>query len=131
MRLSEQRTIDLDFWLDQNELQNATEKFRKDGRLHDFEFAYKTKSGAVGWAITYANLFEQAGEKYVLSAFVNITERKQAERQVLQMKRLYAVLSQVNQTIVRVKDREELYQAICDIAVQFGDLQLGLDRTFG
>lgn len=37
------------------------------------------------------------------------------------MKRLYATLSQVNQTIVRVKSHAELYQSICDVAVQFGE----------
>jgi PAS domain S-box-containing protein len=50
-----------------------------------------------------------------------ITERKRAEQQTIHMKRLYATLSQVNQTIVRVKNRDELYQTICDVVVKFGD----------
>lgn len=53
-----------------------------------------------------------------------LTEHKQAEKQIVQMKRLYATLSQVNQTIVRVKNRAELYQSICDVAVQFGEFSL-------
>ena len=65
----------------------------------------------------------------------DITERKQAEKQVIQMKRLYATLSQVNQTIVRVKNRDELYQNICDIAVRFGEFSLAwvglLDEAIG
>jgi PAS domain S-box-containing protein len=51
----------------------------------------------------------------------DISERKQAENQIIQMKRLYATLSQVNQAIVRVKDRADLYQSICDVAVTFGE----------
>jgi PAS domain S-box-containing protein len=49
-----------------------------------------------------------------------ITERKRAEQQTIHMKRLYSTLSQVNQTIVRVKNRDELYRAICDVVVKFG-----------
>lgn len=51
----------------------------------------------------------------------DITARVQAEHQVRQLKRLYAALSQVNQTIVRVQSRTELYQSICDVAVRFGE----------
>ena len=65
----------------------------------------------------------------------DITERKLAEQQTVQMKRLYATLSQVNQAIVRAKSRAELYQTICDVAVKFGEFSLAwvgiLDETTG
>src|SRR5207247_9153033 len=64
-----------------------------------------------------------------------ITERVRAEMKVIQLKRLYATLSEINQMIVRVKEREELFQTICDVAVQFGELSLAwvglLDETSG
>ena len=63
------------------------------------------------------------------------SERKRAEKQLAQMKRLYATLSQVNQTIVRVRDRDDLYQSICNVAVQFGEFTLAwvglLDEASG
>ena len=63
----------------------------------------------------------------------DITKRKLAEQQTVQMKRLYATLSQVNQAIVRAKSRAELYQTICDVAVKFGEFSLAwiglLDET--
>jgi PAS domain S-box-containing protein len=64
-----------------------------------------------------------------------ITERVRVEKQFTQIKRLYATLSQVNQTIVRVKDRDELYRSICNVAVQFGKFSLAwiglLDEATG
>jgi PAS domain S-box-containing protein len=54
----------------------------------------------------------------------DLTERKTAEQQTVRMKRLYATLSQVDQTIVRAKDQQELYQSICDVALEFGGLSL-------
>jgi PAS domain S-box-containing protein len=73
------RVADLDFWMDPNESLKATAQFYREGKLRDFEFAYKSTSGRWGWAIAYANLIDQGGEKYVLSEFVDITERKKAE----------------------------------------------------
>ena len=64
----------------------------------------------------------------------DITERKRAENQIAQLSRLYATLSQVNQTIVRA-DRDELFQSICDVAVEFGQFSLAwiglLDEATG
>ena len=61
------------------------------------------------------------------------TLRRQAEARVAHLSRLYATLSQVNQTIVRVKTREELFPAISRAAVEHGEFALAwiglLDRT--
>lgn len=88
-------------------------------------------SGVAGWF----NLSIQPVPEGVLILSFDITERKRAEKQVLQMKRLYATLSEVNQMIVRVKNREELYQSICDVCVTFGKFSvvwIGLmDETTG
>jgi diguanylate cyclase (GGDEF)-like protein/PAS domain S-box-containing protein len=49
-----------------------------------------------------------------------ITDRKQAERRVKKLTRLYNMLSEVNQNIVRVQGKDALLQRICDIAVRIG-----------
>ena len=53
----------------------------------------------------------------------DVTARVEAEHQVRQLKRLYATLSQVNETIVRVQNRADLYQSICDVAIRFGEFK--------
>jgi PAS domain S-box-containing protein len=55
---------------------------------------------------------------------LDITERKTNEQRIRYLTRLYATLSQVNQTIVRVKTREELFDSICKVAVEFGEFRL-------
>ncbi|MFN8598775.1 MAG: PAS domain S-box protein, partial [Anaerolineae bacterium] len=54
---------------------------------------------------------------------LEITARKQAEQRVQYLTRLYATLSQVNQAIVRVTERQPLYEAICRIVVQYGEFK--------
>ncbi len=87
--------------------------------------------GQVGWF----NLSIQPIPEGVLILSFEITERIHAEKRAIQMKRLYAALSQVNQTIVRVKDHMELYQSICDVAVKFGEFSVAwiglLDEVTG
>jgi PAS domain S-box-containing protein len=48
----------------------------------------------------------------------------QSEIEIIRLSRLFATLSQVNQTIVRVKNREELFASICKVVVQFGNFSL-------
>jgi two-component system, cell cycle sensor histidine kinase and response regulator CckA len=90
---------------------------RVSARLEEkFDFA----DGTAGWF----NISIQTIPEGLLLLSVDITGHKQAQRQLAQMKRLYATLSQVNQMIVRVKERDELYQSICTLAVRFGEFSL-------
>ena len=51
-------------------------------------------------------------------------DRQRAESHVLQLNRVYSVLSDVNQTIVRVKDPQLLFQTACNIAVSKGQFRM-------
>ena len=55
---------------------------------------------------------------------IDITAREQAERQVAETGRLYRVLSQVNETILRARDQQSLFEQICRIAVEEGLFRL-------
>jgi len=55
---------------------------------------------------------------------LEIAERFKAEEKVLRMNRLYAVLSETNQAIVRTKDQNTLFNDFCRIAVEEGSFKL-------
>jgi diguanylate cyclase (GGDEF)-like protein/PAS domain S-box-containing protein len=50
----------------------------------------------------------------------DITERQAAEARIVYLNRVYAMLSGINQLIVRVQQREELFREACRIAVEEG-----------
>jgi signal transduction histidine kinase len=54
----------------------------------------------------------------------DITERKKAEQQILRLNQLYAILSEVDQVIVRSADQCALFQEICRVVVKHGGFRL-------
>jgi len=50
----------------------------------------------------------------------DITQRKLAEERIRRLNRVYAVLSGINAAIVRVRERRELFEESCRIAVEAG-----------
>src|SRR6267143_2548730 len=58
------------------------------------------------------------------STLQDVTEHRLAEAKIHHLNRVYAVLSGINALIVRVRDRDELFQGACRIAVEAGQLAM-------
>ncbi|MDP3912894.1 MAG: PAS domain S-box protein [Bacteroidota bacterium] len=53
-----------------------------------------------------------------------IAQKKIKEEEIYRLTQLYAMLSQTNQAIVRMKGKEELFREVCRVAKNFGEFQL-------
>ncbi|MGD0584401.1 MAG: GAF domain-containing protein [Oryzomonas sp.] len=60
----------------------------------------------------------------VKKLMTEIIERKKAEESVLRLNRLYKVVSEISQAIVRTMDRESIFNEFCRIAVEDGKFKL-------
>ncbi|MFY9316834.1 MAG: HD domain-containing phosphohydrolase [Burkholderiales bacterium] len=61
------------------------------------------------------------GDRWIIVSIArDVTERKRAKRAALRIGRMYAVLSATNEAILRSTQPAELYQRVCDAAVQGG-----------
>jgi len=70
---------EFDLWADAAEGERVAEVLLQNGRIREYEFEFKTKSGRIGYGIFYAEVVEQQFEKYVLTEIMDITERKRTE----------------------------------------------------
>ncbi len=85
---------------------------RKDGTIYPVQMDLVCVRDAAGRLL------------YRIATQQDITERKRAENRINQLYRLYATLSQINQTIVRTDTQSALFAAVCRLAIEYGEFQL-------
>jgi two-component system cell cycle sensor histidine kinase/response regulator CckA len=90
------------------------------------EFEVVGLQGTRRWLETHATPLRDADGRItaLLALTRDITARKQAEAQIARFNRTYAVLSDINQLIVREHDPQALLSGACRIAVEKGRLLL-------
>ncbi|MBK7473885.1 MAG: EAL domain-containing protein [Betaproteobacteria bacterium] len=70
---------------------------------------------------------QRSGADWIIVGMIrDITERKKAADRIVQLNRVYAVLSGINTLIVRVRERDELFREACRIAVEVGGFRMAL-----
>ncbi len=92
----------------------------------EIEFRMRHKDGSYRWLLSQGRVHKDAQgrpERFV-GGHLDITERKRAEQQIRRLNQLYSTLSQTNATIVRIRDRDELFSRICQIAIRHNQFAL-------
>jgi PAS domain S-box-containing protein len=82
---------ELSFLDEPSPLNAAARLLREQGRVKDFEFQFRTKTGDRRWGLISAEVIEIGGEAYILSTTSDITARRQME-EVLQRQAQRAAL---------------------------------------
>ena len=85
---------------------------------------HRKKDGTVFPVEVSESTYPQKNRTICISSVRDITSRKEAEERVLASRRLYVVLSQISEAIVRVRDLETLLIEICRIAVEYGHFRM-------
>lgn len=97
---------------------------RKQGNC-EYEQRQRTKDGRVVIASTrYQLIAGLDGIERILKISRDITMRKLAEVHIRRLNRMYAILSDINQTIVREKNSTAILEAACRIAVDKGEFRM-------
>ena len=89
-----------------------------------FETRHRCKNGRTLPVESSLRAVEIEGRWFQQLIVRDITERKERERETQRLTRLYAVLGEVSQTIVRAATPEEILQKVCDLAVRTGGFKL-------
>ncbi|MGB3189085.1 MAG: ATP-binding protein [Limnoraphis sp.] len=75
-------SLDLNLWVNLKDYEQFYQTLITEGKLRNYEFNYRTKSGKIRTALLSADLIEINSEQYLLSSSNDITDRKQVENQL-------------------------------------------------
>ena len=91
-----------------------------------WEKRYLHKKGDIVWADICSSLLrdEEGKPIFLITTIIDITDRKLAEIKLGKLNRLYAVISQVNEAIVHLKEKDKLFEEVCRIAIEFGKFRM-------
>ena len=92
---------------------------------YSIEKRFRRKTGETIWINLVSNVVRTATgtPRYFNSVTEDITPRKSAEFRLHRLNRLHTVLSKTGDSVVRAKDRQELYETVCRIVVEDGLLR--------
>jgi len=116
--------LGLNLWTNTEDREFVVSALIKDKHVNSKEIIFQRKDGNIMTGLYSAQMLSLDGKTLVLSSINDITDRKIAEEQLQHVGRLYALLSQINQAVVRTQDRQTLLQNICDVAVQYGQFKM-------
>ncbi|HEX9980909.1 MAG TPA: PAS domain S-box protein [Flavobacterium sp.] len=81
----------------------------------------KHKNGEWRWLeATLTNMFHDPTIGGIVDNFRDVTDQKIAEEKLIYANRLYSFISQINQSIVQVREPETLFELACKISVTAG-----------
>ncbi len=90
------------------------------GKSFLFETIHKRKDGSIFDVEVSINIQLLDDNPVIIEIIRDVTERKMNQKRILQLNRIYAVLSDINQAIVRIHDKDQLFKKSCSIAVEKG-----------
>ena len=96
----------------------------REAHLPPFRTTHLTSDGSPVEKEIRALYVEVEGEGYLCSFGRDVRDHRRIEAELRQLARLYAVLSQVNSAVVRIKTPQALYEAVCRVATEQGRFRM-------
>lgn len=97
----------------------------REGKTISWEETTVYPAGEKIAAVVVSPVINERGEcTNLIGVLHDITERRRAEEHIHQLNRVYSVLSDINQTIVRERDSRTMLESACRIAVDKGKFRM-------
>jgi diguanylate cyclase (GGDEF)-like protein/PAS domain S-box-containing protein len=117
-------SLELNLWCDTKDRQYLIDQLEKTGICESFETEFQIKGGRRFNGLMSGVMIDIDGTPCIITITHDFTKRKIAELKVQRISRLYAMLSQCNQAIIRSSSEFELFPQICRDAVNIGGIKM-------
>ena len=104
-----------DLFFDPADPFKVIEKLKKDGWISDMEVRVKRSDGSPFWILMSIRTIIYEGESSYLNAFVDITETKKSQKQLLQMNRTLNAHSKSSKVMMHSKNEIDYLNQVCNI----------------
>ncbi len=95
------------------------------GNAINYETSYATPNKTLMWfTISGKPVIDDEKVTGICIAITDITARKAAEDKIIRISNLNAFIGQVNQNIVHIKEKKDLFKNSCSIACEFGKFKI-------
>lgn len=109
------------FWESAADAHAAIAQLLADGGWSGDMVARRQDGSPLDLHIVATLLRDEAGATVgMMASFLDITQQKQQAAKITQLSRLSGLLSQINQTIFSTRHRDDLFGAMCSVAVDYG-----------
>lgn len=82
-------------------------------------------TGEIRWLQVRGRILHDGGAKSrIVGVVIDITDLRRYELELERVQRLYAALSEINQAVVRLRSRPELFRVVCRALVEHGGFSL-------
>jgi PAS domain S-box-containing protein len=97
-----------------------------DGNVWRGEIRNRARDGSCHWldATIVPLPGEDGAPKRYVALYADISQRKAQELEIARITRLHVALREINQAIVRLPDREALFQRVCEVVVRQGGFRM-------
>ena len=96
----------------------------RTGRAHGEITCIRKDGSKFPCELSSALFMDKDGNTRISIIMRDITDRKETEKKIFRLNRLYSVLSKVNEAIVRLGEPERLFEQVCRIAVEDGRFKM-------
>ena len=105
----------LDLYFDPAERKALIDKLNAQGFLQNYEVRVKKADGTPFWVSSFVRFITFGGERAVMGASLDITERKKTENNINRLNRELQAIRQCDQAIVHSGDEMTLFTDVCRI----------------
>lgn len=102
-------------------IRKALKEAEETGASFDLELEIISAKGNEKWVKFVGKpVVEKGACMKIIGSYQDITELKNKEEKIIELSRLYHIITDVNKATVRIKDELALYKEVCEIAVTVG-----------